>query len=190
MNQTKVRSSSLFLMELIISILFFAVAAAFCVQFIVRARGISQDARNLSSASVNCSSVAELINASDSLEDVLEGAKLVWGEAVECDEISAEASTSQTVSAAGETAQNSSAESGVDTKNADADLQDASAQLQICFDSNWEPCEAAEASYVIQADVTFADGMLEGYITSTGTTSNQLIYSLDVKHHVQKEAGK
>ena len=70
MKKTKVRSSTLFLLELIISILFFSVASAVCVQFFVRSHQISQNAERLQNASALCSSLAEMITISDSLEEL------------------------------------------------------------------------------------------------------------------------
>ena len=49
-RRTTARSSSLFLMELIIAILFFSVAASICVQFFVKARLMSQEAAQLDAA--------------------------------------------------------------------------------------------------------------------------------------------
>ena len=152
MNQTKVRSLSLFLMELIISILFFSVAAAFCVQFIVKSHTISGNAENLGNASVNCSSVAELIYASDSPEEIADGVAAAWPEA----DISAGSST----------------------------------DICIYFDSDWEPCGAGEAAFALKADIACEDNMMEGGISAVTVQDAKLIYSLDIKHYVQKEVSK
>lgn len=73
MKQTHTpRSSSLFLLELIFSILFFAVASALCVRIFVRAHLLSQDARALNYGVAACSNVAELVSASDSVSEASE----------------------------------------------------------------------------------------------------------------------
>lgn len=73
MKQTHTpRSSSLFLLELIFSILFFAVASALCVRIFVRAHLLSQDARALNYGVAACSNVAELVSASDSVAETSE----------------------------------------------------------------------------------------------------------------------
>ena len=76
MKTAKAHSSSLFLFELIISILFFSVAAAFCVQFIVKAHTISSDTGLLGKASDECASVAEIVSVSDDIEEVCENVVL------------------------------------------------------------------------------------------------------------------
>ena len=48
------RTSSLFLLELIFSILFFSVASAICIQIFVRAHTLSRDARALHTAVSAC----------------------------------------------------------------------------------------------------------------------------------------
>ncbi len=53
--------SSLFLMELIMSILFFSLAAAVCVQLFVQSHTLSKSSVELNHAVVECESLAELI---------------------------------------------------------------------------------------------------------------------------------
>ena len=76
MNKHRSRSSSLFLMELIIAILVFAVASAVCVQIFVTSHQLSDRASKLNSAVNEASSIAEIVNASSSLseaEDLVSG---------------------------------------------------------------------------------------------------------------------
>ena len=167
MNQTKVRSSSLFLMELIISILFFAVAAAFCVQFIVKSHTISSNAENLASASVECSSVAELIYASDSPAEIVIEVAAVWPEA--------EFQGSQIAAYPATTADSS---------------PDSAADFTIYFDSDWEPCSSEDAVYALQTDITYENNMMQGTISAVSAVDGDAIYSLDIKHYVQKEVSK
>ena len=57
--------SSLFLIELIIAILFFALGSAVCVQAFVKAHTVSADARALSFASSTVSSAASIVKYTD-----------------------------------------------------------------------------------------------------------------------------
>ena len=59
------RSSSLFLMELILAILFFSVASAVCVQIFVKSHLISRQSEELSQAVTLCTNSAEAFAASD-----------------------------------------------------------------------------------------------------------------------------
>ncbi len=70
-RRNRARSSSLFLMELIIAIFFFSAASAVCIQFFVKSHLLSQESNALNHAVNECTSTAELINASDSIEDCL-----------------------------------------------------------------------------------------------------------------------
>lgn len=70
-RKNRAQSSSLFLLELILAILFFSLASAVCVQFFVKAHLLSRDARNINHAVNECSGIAEIIDACDSTEDAL-----------------------------------------------------------------------------------------------------------------------
>ena len=61
-------TSSLFLLELILAVLFFSVASALCIQIFTKAHLMSQDARDLNFAVNEVSSMAELM-PDDSLQD-------------------------------------------------------------------------------------------------------------------------
>lgn len=61
----RARSSGLFLLELIVAILFFALASAICVQIFVKAHFLSQDAAVLQSAVHRCTGIAELVTVSE-----------------------------------------------------------------------------------------------------------------------------
>jgi hypothetical protein len=75
------RSSSLFLIELMMAILFFSVTAGICVQFFVRARLMSQDAVYLNAAVSDCTSAAEAILAGDDMAGVQANLTAVYPEA-------------------------------------------------------------------------------------------------------------
>ena len=61
-------TSSLFLLELILAVLFFSVASALCIQIFTKAHLMSQDARELNFAVNEVSSMAEQM-PDDSLQD-------------------------------------------------------------------------------------------------------------------------
>ena len=64
-SQKHVRSSGIFLIELILAIFFFSLASAVCVQIFVKSHLLSKDAEKLNFAVNECSSIAELITATD-----------------------------------------------------------------------------------------------------------------------------
>lgn len=61
-------TSSLFLLELILAVLFFSVASALCIQIFIKAHLMSQDARDLNFAVNEVSNMAEQM-PDDSLQD-------------------------------------------------------------------------------------------------------------------------
>lgn len=62
--------SSLFLLEMMISILFFAAAAAICIQVFVKAHQLSKKAENLNMAAGICASAAELLASENNEEQI------------------------------------------------------------------------------------------------------------------------
>lgn len=67
-HRNRARSSSLFLMELIIAIFFFTIFSAVCVQVFVKAHLMNQESFALNHAVSECSGVAEVISTSDSVD--------------------------------------------------------------------------------------------------------------------------
>ncbi len=69
-NRKRVGSPLLFLLELVFSILFFSLASAVCVGLFAQSHERSRQARELNLAVNTVSSAAELVTASDSLEQL------------------------------------------------------------------------------------------------------------------------
>lgn len=68
-TENRARPSSLFLLELTLAILLFSLASAVCVQLFVQSHLLSRQAEELHRAVNECTSLAELIRASDSMEE-------------------------------------------------------------------------------------------------------------------------
>lgn len=66
-SQKQIRSSSIFLIELILAIFFFSLASAVCVQIFVKSHLLSQSSQQLNFAVRECGSVAELLTTADGL---------------------------------------------------------------------------------------------------------------------------
>lgn len=81
-RRNRARSSSLFLMELIIAILFFSVFSAVCVQFFVKSHLLSNDSNALNHAVNECASIAEIINTSDDLADSINMLKNLYPDGI------------------------------------------------------------------------------------------------------------
>ena len=69
-RRNRAQSSSLFLMELILAILFFSITSAVCVQFFVKSHLLSKESKTLSQAVSECSGIAEITSVSDSADAV------------------------------------------------------------------------------------------------------------------------
>lgn len=77
-RKNRARSSSLFLMELIIAILFFSVASAVCVQFFVKSHLLSNDSDALNHAVNECAAAAEIVDACNTMEDSINTIKSLY----------------------------------------------------------------------------------------------------------------
>lgn len=72
MKRKQARRSSIFLLELMIAILFFCLAAAVCVRLFVKSHTISQDTRDLNMALNQVSAAAEVFRSGAEVEEFLE----------------------------------------------------------------------------------------------------------------------
>ena len=71
-RRNRAKSSSLFLLELILAILFFSIASAVCVQFFVKSHLLSRDAKALNSSVTEVFNAAELLDVSDGISSSLD----------------------------------------------------------------------------------------------------------------------
>jgi hypothetical protein len=69
LKRTRTQTSSLFLTELILAILFFSLSSACCVQFFVKAHLMNQDAQARNQAVITCTGATEILAASESVEE-------------------------------------------------------------------------------------------------------------------------
>lgn len=80
-HRNRARSSSLFLMELILAILFFSLASAICVQIFVTSHRLNADSEVLNYSVNECCGLAEIVDASRSLEECVSLLHEVYPEA-------------------------------------------------------------------------------------------------------------
>lgn len=71
-RKNRAQSSTLFLLELILAILFFSLASAVCVQLFVKSHLLSRNAQNLNYAVNECSGIAEILASSEGMEQALD----------------------------------------------------------------------------------------------------------------------
>ena len=150
-------TSSLFLLELILAVLFFSVASALCIQIFTKAHLMSQDARDLNFAVNEVSSMAEQISADTLHPDTA-------------------ASSDDTAASSGDTASDPS------TQMPDDSLQDATAY----YNSSYASCEKADAVYVLTVHYEPEDTLLKAHISMDTIADNRNIYTLDVTKHRQR----
>lgn len=166
MNKQKLpRSSSLFLLELTFSILFFSIASGICIQVFVRARTLSRDAQALHQAVTLCSNASELADAAPDAASALASLAALYPEAV--------------VTEAG---------SDSDT-NTDSDAD--SYQLTLGFTSKLESCPLdtsdAAPAYLFRVSFYQVDNLLhcDAVMTKSGADdAAQEIYRLETVHYL------
>ena len=151
-------TSSLFLLELILAVLFFSVASALCIQIFTKAHLMSQDARDLNFAVNEVSSMAEQILAGTLHSDTA-------------------TSSDDTAASSGDTASDPS------TQMPDDSLQDAA-----YYDSSYASCKKADAVYVLTVHYEPEDTLLKAHISMDTIADNRNIYTLDVTKHRQRRA--
>lgn len=152
-------TSSLFLLELILAVLFFSVASALCIQIFTKAHLMSQDARDLNFAVNEVSSMAEQISAG-----TLHPATA--------------ASSGDTAASSDDTASDPSTQISNDA------WQDDTAY----YDSSYASCEKADAVYVLTVHYEPEDTLLKAHISMDTIADNRNIYTLDVTNHLQRRA--
>lgn len=152
-------TSSLFLLELILAVLFFSVASALCIQIFTKAHLMSQDARDLNFAVNEVSSMAEQISAGTLHSDTA-------------------ASSDDTAASSGDTASDPSTQISNDA------WQDDTAY----YDSSYASCEKADAVYVLTVHYEPEDTLLKAHISMDTIADNRNIYTLDVTNHLQRRA--
>ena len=159
-------TSSLFLLELILAVLFFSVASALCIQIFTKAHLMSQDARDLNFAVNEVSSMAEQISAG-----TLHPATA--------------ASSDDTAASSGDTAASSDdTASDPSTQISNDAWQDDTAY----YDSSYASCEKADAVYVLTVHYEPEDTLLKAHISMDTIADNRNIYTLDVTKHRQRRA--
>ena len=159
-------TSSLFLLELILAVLFFSVASALCIQIFTKAHLMSQDARDLNFAVNEVSSMAEQISAGT----------LHPATAASSDDTAA--SSDDTAASSGDTASDPSTQISNDA------WQDDTAY----YDSSYASCEKADAVYVLTIHYEPEDTLLKAHISMDTIADNRNIYTLDVTKHLQRRA--
>lgn len=159
-------TSSLFLLELILAVLFFSVASALCIQIFTKAHLMSQDARDLNFAVNEVSSMAEQISAGT----------LHPATAASSDDTAA--SSGDTAASSGDTASDPSTQISNDA------WQDDTAY----YDSSYASCEKADAVYVLTVHYEPEDTLLKAHISMDTIADNRNIYTLDVTKHRQRRA--
>ena len=152
-------TSSLFLLELILAVLFFSVASALCIQIFTKAHLMSQDARDLNISVNEVSSMAEQISAG-----TLHPATA--------------ASSGDTAASSDDTASDPSTQISNDA------WQDDTAY----YDSSYASCEKADAVYVLTVHYEPEDTLLKAHISMDTIADNRNIYTLDVTKHRQRRA--
>lgn len=158
-RRSRAQSSSLFLMELILAILFFSITSAVCVQFFVKSHLLSRESKALSQAVNECSNVAEIYNASDSIEDALLLLKTNFpGILTEPDE---------------------------DAFIASSLGQNPQASATLHYDKSFSPCAKDNAAYILTAVLSKEDSMLNADIKVTAS-DNSVIYELNTSHHIAR----
>ena len=78
MAPVKKSKTTLFLMELILVILIFAIASAICMQLFSKSSTLTKDANELDSSSLTCANVMEIIKSDNGSTNILENEYITY----------------------------------------------------------------------------------------------------------------
>lgn len=159
-HRSRARSSSLFLMELILAILFFSVASAVCVEFFVKSHLMSRDSESLTHAVNECAGAAEIICTAESLEESIH---LLMqcnpeGEYPEMEDWTEEKDLVQ-------------------------------ADISLYYDADYMPCGLDTAEYILAICLTREAQMIEAdfeMCRNADMQEDSVIYQLQAKHHIPR----
>lgn len=163
-HRSRARSSSLFLMELILAILFFSVASAVCVEFFVKAHVMGRDSETLTHAVNECSGAAEILCTADSLTEGIEllGTQYPDGDYPQFSEMT------DMLGAAGA---------------GDFDMF-------VYYDDSYLPCEKGLAAYVMAIHLTqegqMAQIVIEMFCGNGAESQGEPVYRLETGHHIAR----
>lgn len=176
-RKSRARSSSLFLMELILAILFFSVASGVCVQFFVRSHLLSRDSEALNHAVNECSSVAEIVCGTDGAENAAALLQELYPEAV-----SPQDGTEQT-GAGRELAIYYS-----DTFEP-CQKEHAAYLLTVSLTEEEQMLDAAMQVTTYAPDGGPGEGSRSESDDSSRSESGRIVYELKIQHHIARRTG-
>ncbi|MDD6685126.1 MAG: hypothetical protein PUE47_04975 [Lachnospiraceae bacterium] len=213
------RESFLFLIELVMAVLIFFIAAAICVSVFTRAHVLNRSSRELTAAVSAEKNIAELLSASESPED----AKKLITDAYPNAEIAGEEEAAGGDSEIKEEKKDTGPETEVtqekkdtgsetevtkEKKAAGSDIENAEKEqetgsdgkqmdgisVRIGFDSNLQPT-GGEMAYLLTADLSVSGKILSAdmhfYPTERdGTKTGDSVYNLYVEHAVPHFSGR
>lgn len=191
-RRNRAKSSSLFLLELILAILFFSIASAVCVQIFVKSHLMSAEAQALNLAVSECSGAAEVIAASDSEGDALDTLTSLYPLAFRAEQPSDSDATAEADKATAEVGNVN--DTAIDGSNTEGDFI-------VFYDDTLQPCDKKTAVYQMIITLNKEDSMLLGQIhmkrmeqqntaTGAGHATSDVIYQLDVQHHLKGGTGQ
>ena len=150
--------STLFLMELIIAIFFFAITAAICTRVFAQAHLATHATTQLNQSILHIESMAEAFR---SVDGDFESFALLFPEALT-------------------TPANDVAAGARDPSGGD--------HLEIFYDSEWHTCEPDQAVYQILVNGTNEKAIRTIHISAIDLVSGEAIYTLEVHKHPRLEA--
>ncbi len=155
-RRSRAQSSSLFLMELILAILFFSITSAVCVQFFVKSHLLSRESKALAQAVNECTNIAEIFDASESTEDAVSLLKANFPDL--------------------------SAGAEADEAGGLSPAAGGKALAAMYYDDTFSPCKKEDASYTLTASLSEANRMQTAEIRVTDSDGS-VIYELNTSHH-------
>ena len=170
-RRSRAQSSSLFLMELILAILFFSITSAVCVQFFVKSHLLSRSSDALNYAANECASVAELLDTANSISDCPELLQQLYP-----DDFTYDGGPRDIAS---------------DSELEDIALNDAGyadAEFDLGYNEDFLPCGEEEPVYTLHLHIEQTGRILTANMKFCWEDS-EVVYELNTKHHIARRTG-
>ncbi|MCD7814293.1 MAG: hypothetical protein LUH20_09670 [Lachnospiraceae bacterium] len=170
--------SRLFFIEFLIVLFFFLIIGTVCLRVFVAAHSTTRDADALAHAQSTAASIAEVLEAGESIEEYFPEAILI-----------SEESSSEAVNAGDRTSGESREESGETTEKSnpgDEGTEEDSVRkaiYEITWDSDFQACDADDAFYTLNLELTTEDHNQTARITVIDRAGDTL-YELSAAFHL------
>ncbi|MBP5265209.1 MAG: hypothetical protein J6Z06_00090 [Lachnospiraceae bacterium] len=156
---------SLFLMELIFSILLFTIIATICISGFVKAHTLSRDASLQTHYATMAGNIAEVIRSGDDWDSTIDGITTYYPDAA----VLSSDGTEETL-----------------LSDSSVSISSLPRTVHIYFDKDFHACDVKSAAYCAEVDFSYEDALLTANIGIRIGGNTAHVYELSIDHFFHK----